>query len=465
MGNRIGFHYYDDQDHFTAADLETWLPRLKSLGASWLVLRSSLERMVPEFFIQGLLAAEIEPVIRIPGHPICLPDLDSLRQVFAAYWRWGVRYVVLFENANSRAAWISTEWARPALVDRFLDCLLPVLNAMSAAGLTPVIPPLAAGGDYWDTAFFDSLLTSMVRRGYDDVLREMAVGVYHFIGNRPMDWGRGGPEAWPAAQPYLVAPGMQDQRGFYRFEWIDAILRRHTGASLNQLVIAGGATLGAHDLPEYPPVDPLTHAERNLEIARRMEVGQTPPYVLNTAFWLLTAAPGSAAADQAWWPPQSDEPLPVVARLAEWVAGEPQIEGLNPLSTPDSQTVGLSPLSDPASEAPSDADKPLEHYMLLPVPEDGPRDYWDAVSAYVRAFRPVCGFSPHEAAFARHVTIIGDAGGVAATTEADLRAAGCLVQRIAGVEVQTVRQALEARVKAGEPYGPPTPFGHRPTAS
>ncbi|MCZ7543045.1 MAG: hypothetical protein M5R40_05675 [Anaerolineae bacterium] len=36
MGKRIGFHYYDDQDHFTAADLDTWLPRLEAMGASWL---------------------------------------------------------------------------------------------------------------------------------------------------------------------------------------------------------------------------------------------------------------------------------------------------------------------------------------------------------------------------------------------------------------------------------------------
>ena len=445
MSNRIGFHYYDDQEHFTAADLDLWLPRLKSLGASWLVLRSSLERMVPEFFIAGLLAAGIEPVLRIPGHPIRSPDVGSLRRIFDVYRRWGVRYVTLFEGANRRAAWTGADWTRPSLIERFLDCLLPALDTMSAAGLTPVIPPLAAGGDYWDTAFFDSLLASMIQRGYDEALREMAVGVYHFVGNRPLDWGRGGPEAWPAARPYLTTPGVEDQRGFYRTEWIDVIVRQRVGMSLNQLVIAGGAVIDAHDLPDRPPVDPLTHAEVNLEIVRRMQGGQVPPSVLNTAFWLLSGSP------QGWWPSADGEPLPAVARLAAWVANGDAAEVEAPTLT----------RSLPSDAAEPEADKPLEHYVLLPPPEDGAPDCWDVLRDYVKTFRPVCGFSPNEAGCARHVTIIGDTWGVPAAAEADLRAAGCLVRRIAAADREAIADALDAMVRAGEPYGPPTPFGHR----
>ncbi|GAB4441989.1 MAG: hypothetical protein Kow00120_10740 [Anaerolineae bacterium] len=474
MGKRIGFHYYDDQDHFTAADLDTWLPRLEAMGASWLVLRSSLERMAPEFFIDGLLAAGVEPVVRIPAHPIRALDLGGLRPVFEAYQKWGVRYVVLFEQANSRAAWSSADWARPSLVDRCLDCLLPVLNAMSAAGLTPVLPPLVAGGDYWDTAFLDGLLAGLVRRGYEDALRDMAVGIFHFTGNRPLDWGQGGPEAWPSAQPYLAPPGAQDQRGFHRYEWIDAIVRRHVGASLDQLVVAGGAVLGAQDLPEHPPVDPLTHAQHNLEIARRMDAGQTPPYVLNTAFWLLAAAPGSPAANAAWWPPGSEEPLPAAARLVGWAAETGPLAASAPIvdasvaARPAAQNAGEpadAPIGAPIgalAEDPATPDKPLEHYVLLPALENGAGGYWEAVRGYVSAFRPVCGFSPHEAACARHVTVVGDLAGDLSTLEADLRAAGCLVQCIEGADSAAVAQALQARVEAGEPYGPPAPFAHRP---
>jgi hypothetical protein len=453
MGNRIGFHYFDDQEHYTAADLDSWLPHLEKLGASWLVLRGSLARMVPESFIRGLLTAGIEPVIRLASHPIHTPDLESLRQIFETYRRWGVHYVVLFEDANSRAAWESADWARPSLVERFLDCLLPALNAMSSAGLTPVIPPLVAGGDYWDTAFLDGLLASMTRRGYSGALHEMVVGMYHFVGNRPLDWGCGGSEAWPSAQPYLVPPGTQDQRGFYRFEWIDEIVRRHVGHSLDQLVIAGGAALEAHDLPDSPPVDPLTQAEQNMEIVRRMESGQVPPYVLNTAFWLLAAAPESPHAARAWWPPQGGAPLPIVDRLMAWRS----VEGQGPsLPYPSAHAEFTAP--QPAPE------KPLEHYLLLPTFEWGVSDWhWDVVREYVKLFRPACGFSPHEATSSRHVTVIGNEQGIPARVEADLRAAGCAVQRIAGVDGQTIQRILEAMVEAGQPYASPPRDAERRT--
>ena len=36
--NRIGFHYFPDQNHYRESDLYTWLPELKTLGATWLIL-------------------------------------------------------------------------------------------------------------------------------------------------------------------------------------------------------------------------------------------------------------------------------------------------------------------------------------------------------------------------------------------------------------------------------------------
>jgi hypothetical protein len=443
MTNRTGFHYYDDEDHYTAADLATWLPRLEALGAGWLVLRGSLARLVPEPFIKGLLDAGIEPVIRIAGHPIHRHSADDLNQTFTAYGRWGVRYVTLYEDANERASWQPGDWALPGLVERFVDCLLPALSAMSAAGLTPVIPPLAAGGDYWDTAFLDSLLASMVQRGYGDALAEMAVGVYLFTGNRPLDWGSGGPDTWPEAQPYVSPPGVQDQRGFHRFEWIDAVVQRHVGCSLDQIVLAGGATPGAADLPDQPPVDLETHAALNLEIARRMDAAEpdaVPAYVKNMAFWLLAADAESAAADHAWWLPGDEGVLPAADRLV--------LRDLD--SLPKDVLDG-----GPGTSWPAPAEKPLAHYLLLPAFEWGISDwYWEAVRDFVQAFRPVCGFSTQEAALAQRVTIVGDARGVPARVAADLRAAGCEVRRAAPDEGQTIEDALQVLIeeeKTGEP--------------
>ncbi len=294
--HRIGFHYYPDEEHYTAADLAVWLPQLKALGAAWLILRGSLARLVPEPFIRGLLKAGIEPVVYIAAHPIRRLDPATLRLALAPYARWGVRYVILFTDANLRTAWDPFGWAQPGLVERFVDCLLPALYAMRAAGLVPTLPPLVPGGDYWDTAFLESTLKSLVRRGCD--LHDMALGIYLFTGNHPLD-----------------CESAQNQAGLCRCRALDAIAQRITGgASLKHIVIAGGATPGAHDLPGLPPIDLTAHAALNLKIVQRLESGDLPTYIQNMAFWLLAAAPESAYAGHAWFTPEGDM-LPAAAQL------------------------------------------------------------------------------------------------------------------------------------------------------
>ena len=61
--NRLGFHYFQDTDHYTNHDLGVWLPELKRLSASWIVLKSEVSRAIPEQFISGLLRESITPII------------------------------------------------------------------------------------------------------------------------------------------------------------------------------------------------------------------------------------------------------------------------------------------------------------------------------------------------------------------------------------------------------------------
>ena len=53
------------------------------------------------------------------------------------------------------------------------------------------------------------------------------------------------------------------------------------------------------------------------------------------------------------------------------------------------------------------------------------------------------GFSIEEAKLAKYVTIIGGPGGVPQSAEAELRAAGCQVERIAGADEAETRRMLE----------------------
>lgn len=52
--NRLGYHYFADALHYRELDLQTWLPHLKALGASWLVVQADGDRTaIPEPFLSG----------------------------------------------------------------------------------------------------------------------------------------------------------------------------------------------------------------------------------------------------------------------------------------------------------------------------------------------------------------------------------------------------------------------------
>lgn len=55
MENKLGFHYFQDTDHFQSKDLSLWLPQLKSLNTAWLIIKSPINIAIPEEFISGLL--------------------------------------------------------------------------------------------------------------------------------------------------------------------------------------------------------------------------------------------------------------------------------------------------------------------------------------------------------------------------------------------------------------------------
>jgi len=79
--SRIGFHYFPDTLHYRESDLQAWLPELADMGVSWLVLKSDIDRAIPEAFIRGLLLKGIEPVIQFDfslAHPPSSADCATI---------------------------------------------------------------------------------------------------------------------------------------------------------------------------------------------------------------------------------------------------------------------------------------------------------------------------------------------------------------------------------------------------
>lgn len=417
----LGFHYFPDDAHYRAKDLQTWLPELKMLGASWVTLVGSLSRAIPEPFLRGLIDSGIEPIIHLRPTLIQPADLDTFDLLCGSYARWGAHYVVLYDQPNTRVAWGSDEWGSNNLIDHFIDLLLPSLQLAQGHGLTPVFPPLKQGGDYWDTSFLDKALTLMKGRGQENLLDSIVFGVYGFTSDRPVDWGLGGPAHWPNAKPYHVPPGAQDGNGFRAFEWYAHVLRNHLGDDRPMIMLAGGARPGDSDDPDW-------HTSCNNSIVKAMLEQALPPYLLNVSFWLL------AGDEQAAWRRKDGTALPELEALRQ------EIAATRKTATPVEAKSKASAKHMPTSL------KPLYHYVLMPSAE---WEDWIAAMDYVRKFQPTCGFSIEEAVYAAHVTLLGNEQAIGVDVEHALRAAGCEVERVCSTDSLATQEQLNERAKSG----------------
>lgn len=438
--SRIGFHYYPDALHYRTSDLQTWLPELKSMGASWLVLQSPPDRAIPEPFIAGLLEAEIEPIVQFNFPLASPPDPDELRTLFSSYERWGVRAILLFDRPNARSSWPASGWTQKDLVNRFLDVYLPFANLAYYAGLVPVLPPLEPGGSYWDTAFLRSTLELLAKRREIQLLQNLVISAYAWSGGHSLNWGAGGPERWPNTRPYFSTPNEPDQRGFRIFDWYNAIARVTLGRTLP--IILFGAGIPADPLRlQAEPIDPESHSAVNLAIARLL-AGETPADPINKEeklepvpneviacnFWLLATGPNSPYQPQAWFQ-EDGRRLPAVLNLREWRS---QAKGKNqPVPTNGKPTQKVEVLT--AKNHWPSGYRPIRHYLLLPIYENGVAEWQlQAIQPFVKKYNPTVGFSPAEAALASRVTIVGDAATFPEEMLERLRNSGCIVERVSG---------------------------------
>jgi len=101
-----------------------------------------------------------------------------------------------------------------------------------------------------------------------------------------------------------------------------------------------------------------------------------------------------------------------------------------------------------ALEAPGTEEvKSIDQYLLFGQRgESWAKEDWENARNYVAHFRPACGYSPQDATMAHYVTIIGGPEGVDEATEERLREAGCLVERVAGKNLQETKRLLDRMV-------------------
>lgn len=97
--------------------------------------------------------------------------------------------------------------------------------------------------------------------------------------------------------------------------------------------------------------------------------------------------------------------------------------------------------------------KPLNHYLLFWQKADSWAEQdWQAAVRYIARFRPSAGFSVDDARQAQYVSIVGGVAGVSFETEQALRAAGCRVERIAGVDFADTQRLLDEMAASGRRF-------------
>ena len=398
---KVGFHYRRDTDHYTEKDLALWLPKLKRLDASWVVLQAPISRAIPESFITALKAEKVEPVLHFQLKSDSLPAVDEMILLFETYQKWGVKYAILFDRPNMQENWGSESWAQSDLTERFLDGFLPLAEAAVAVGLVPVFPPLEPGGDYWDTIFLRGSLDGILRRASVPLLDRLILSAYAVINEKPLSWGSGGPESWPEAQPYFTPEDSEDQRGFRIAEWYLTLSETILEKKLPLLLLGvRGPAAEDQDLNRT-----LVEGARLISRQEVSDVEPLPEQVIGGAFWVLTAEENCCGEKFSWYLADGT-PKPIVDYFL----------------TGESKTVEKVP-----------GDFRFSHYLLLPSYDWGIADWHLEVSrAFIKKHQPTIGFSLDEAQRADQVTVLGGEDHFSEGEISRLRNQGCQVRRIDG---------------------------------
>ncbi|MDZ4158526.1 MAG: hypothetical protein U1B80_01940 [Anaerolineaceae bacterium] len=444
---KLGFHYFQDTQHYRQHDLQIWLPRLQAMGASWLVLQSPANRAIPEHFITGLIQAGIEPLIHflLPlGQPV---DLAEIEPLFAAYSHWGARAVILYDRPNARSAWSPQDWSQDNLVERFLDHFVPLAQLANQHGLVVIFPPLEPGGSYWDTAFLRSALESLNRRKQTRLLQDLVLSAYAWTGGHSLNWGAGGPDRYPDARPYLTQPDEPDQRGFRIADWYDAIACTVLGSNRPIILLGAGMTGDPLLTDAYHAYDEK-HVRTSLSIADLLAgkkatdplndnilLEPLSPAVVACSFWLLASDPTGDFYHQAWYRAE-DKEMPIVQAFK--CQASKLVNSIREPAPAQSQPESSSPA--PTNQQP----QCIQHYLLLPTYDFGVAEWHlNVIRPFIRKHRPTVGFSLEEAALAAHVTVIGDELAFPEEKLSRLRHAGSIVERIQGDGTSIASQMFE----------------------
>ncbi len=413
MEKRLGFHYFQDYDHYQVRDLELWAPELASIQASWLVLKAPVAAAIPEEFITGLIQAGIQPILHFDFQVNSPIKPEDLRVLLSTYARWGVKYAVFFDKPNTKSAWVDGSWSQGDLVERFLDRYLPFVRLADQNGIIPVFPPLQPGGDYWDLSFLRKVFQLVRQRRSFDFGANLHLAVSSQTFDHPLDWGQGGHSKWKTPRPYTkVEIGEEDHIGFNTWQWYTDLAKEILNIDPKVFLFyygmssISGARLNTSNNFEEMVEIAISSPDDNKGAVR------LPQSVLGCCFWILSATENDPNGKTSYFD--------AVGKPKE--AGIPAYKQKIEKSSKQKQEFAVSSRL-------AEWIYPIDHYLLLPSYDWGiPENTLDRIRPIIREARPTIGFSVIEATNARKVTVWNENAAFSDHDIQLLREAGCLVE-------------------------------------
>lgn len=418
--NQIGFSYFASPRYLTEKSLQSWLPVLKRLGGTTIIFRSDFSKAIPEDALRYAQENNLTPIIHFPVELPLARVLNDVIVLLDVYAKWGINYMIFGDKPNSKASWPLAGWHSDHLVDRFLDRFIPLANHSLRNGVSPVLAPMAPGGDYWDTAFIEKVLIGLERRRLNEILESLILSAYGYTFNKPLSWGAGGPECWPISRPYRTPDGQEDQLGFHNFEWVQAAAQRAVGKHFPVLILDAGNTGTKKAINDANTV--VETMRRIYKVFKETRVEKDEKLfewqALNKGADLFC----TFSLDTIGSNTQTEMTREIVFDIFDW-----------------EKNAGFQTHPKNTSE------KVFEHYLLLPSHTSGVSDViLSKVRPLIKHLKPTVGFSLDEASLASKVSVFPDPLLFSDDLLNQLRSAGCSVEVLpeSGIEIATSVQRL-----------------------
>jgi len=415
----IGFTYFTNPRYFIGKHLEEWYSAISQLGGSAVIVKGAYDRALPEDVFLNAEDHSLEPIIHFTSELPLARNFNNLAFLLDVYAKRGVKRVIFGDRPNMKSAWPISGWQYENLVDHFLDRFIPLATYAGRIGMEPALPPMQPGGDYWDTAFVELVLTGLRRRRMEEILDRLILSSYGYTFNKPLSWGKGGPERWASSLPYSTPEGHEDQMGFHHFEWVQAIAQRTIGERLPVMILDAGQTGGQYQESDRyltneviskiyqsctKPDDQLDESDETA-----LEFGDS---VQLCAFSLETL---------------------------RFVVGE----NFSPKYLQEILSGGQDHKEKGFTN--SGKEKLFTHYLLLPSHQSGVSDVvLNKVRPFIKHTHPTVGFSLEEAKLAHKVSVYPDSMLFPEEKLKELRSNGCQVEVLpeSGIEIATLIQSL-----------------------